>query len=48
MDVAKRVNAKWMTVVPGHVDLRKDMDYQTANVVNALKKCLPIFWNRMD
>ena len=37
VDVAKRVNAKWMTVVPGFVDLRKDMDYQTANVVNALK-----------
>jgi len=35
--VAKRVNAKWMTVVPGHVDLRKDMGYQTANVVESLK-----------
>jgi len=37
VDVAKRVNAKWMTVVPGFVDLRKDMGYQTANVVNALR-----------
>ncbi|UCE08099.1 MAG: TIM barrel protein, partial [bacterium] len=37
VEVAKRVNAKWMTVVPGHVDLRKDMGYQTANVVEALK-----------
>lgn len=35
--VAKRVNAKWMTVVPGHVDLRKDIDFQTANVVESLK-----------
>ena len=35
--VAKRVNAKWMTVVPGHVDLRKDMGYQTANVIESLK-----------
>jgi len=35
--VAKRVNAKWMTVVPGHVDLRKDMGFQTANVVESLK-----------
>lgn len=26
-----------MTVVPGHVDLRKDMPYQTANVVDSLK-----------
>ena len=37
VDVAKRVNAKWMTVVPGHVDLRLDMGYQTANVIESLK-----------
>lgn len=36
--VAKRVNAKWMTVVPGHVDLRLRMGYQTANVVETLKR----------
>ncbi len=35
--VAKRVNAKWMTVVPGHVDLKKDLGFQTANVVESLK-----------
>jgi len=38
IDVAKRVNAKWMTVVPGHLDLRLDMGYQTANVVESLKQ----------
>lgn len=37
VEVAKRVNAKWATVVPGHLDLRKDMGYQTANVVESLK-----------
>lgn len=37
VEVAKRVNARWMTVVPGFVDLRQDLDYQTANVVNALR-----------
>ena len=37
VEVAKRVNAKWMTVVPGHVDLRLHIDYQTANVVEALR-----------
>ncbi len=37
VQVAKRVNAKWMTVVPGHVDLTKSMGYQTSNVVEALK-----------
>lgn len=38
IEVAKRVNAKWMTVVPGHVDLRLNMGYQTANVVESLKQ----------
>ena len=39
---AKRVNAKWMTVVPGHRDLRLDDDFQTANVVDALKRASEI------
>ncbi|MDB9827790.1 TIM barrel protein [Flavobacteriaceae bacterium] len=38
IDVAKRINAKWMTVVPGHLDLRKDMNYQTQNVIETLKQ----------
>ncbi len=38
IEVAKRVNAKWMTVVPGHVDLSKDEGYQTANVIESLKQ----------
>ena len=42
VEVAKRVNAQWMTVVPGHVDLRKDMGYQTANVVESLKQACNI------
>ena len=42
VDVAKRVNAKWMTVVPGHLDLRKDMSYQTSNVVETLKRACDI------
>lgn len=37
VNVAKRVNAKWMTVVPGHLDLRRDMGYQTADVIESLK-----------
>lgn len=36
--VAKRVNAKWMTVVPGHLDLNLAMGYQTAHVVESLKQ----------
>ena len=35
--VAKRINAKWMTVVPGYKDLRLDLSYQTVNVVDSLK-----------
>ena len=42
VDVARRVNAKWMTVVPGHVDLGKDMHYQTANVVEALRQAADV------
>lgn len=42
VEVAKRVNAKWMTVVPGHVDLRKQLGYQTANVVESLKRACDI------
>ena len=42
VDIAKRVNARWMTVVPGHVDRRPHMDYQTANVVETLKRACEI------
>lgn len=42
VEVAKRVNAKWMTVVPGHVDLRKKIEYQTANVIESLKQASEI------
>ncbi len=40
--VAKRVNAKWMTVVPGHVDLKLAEGYQTANVIETLKQAAAI------
>jgi hydroxypyruvate isomerase len=42
VEVARRVNAKWMTVVPGHIDLRQDMGYQTANVIETLKQASAI------
>jgi hydroxypyruvate isomerase len=38
VEVANRVEATWMTVVPGHADLALHPDYQTANVVEALKQ----------
>ncbi len=42
VEVAKRVNARWVTVVPGHVDLRLPMGYQTANVIETLKQACAI------
>ncbi|MEX0987083.1 MAG: TIM barrel protein [Bacteroidales bacterium] len=42
VEVAKRVNAKWMTVVPGHIDPRQDMGYQTAHVVESLRRASEI------
>ena len=37
VEVAKRVNATWCTVVPANINLRLEMDYQTANVIENLK-----------
>jgi len=42
VEVAKRVNAKWMTVVPGYVDLKKNDGFQTANVIESLKQASAI------
>ncbi len=43
VDVAKRCGAKWMTVVPGTYDNRQDVGYQTANVIEALRRGAEIF-----
>jgi hydroxypyruvate isomerase len=43
--VAKRVNAKWMTVVPGHLDLKLDINFQTKNVIETLKQACGILEN---
>ena len=42
VEVAKRVNAKWVTVVPGRRDERRDMDFQTAVVIDTLRKAAAI------
>lgn len=42
VEVAKRVNAKWATVVCGHLDLRQDMGYQTVHVIESLKQAAAI------
>lgn len=38
VEVAKRVNAKWTTVVPGDFDRRLPLDIQTSNVIDALRR----------
>jgi len=42
VEVAQRVGATWMTVVPGHVDMRLDMNYQELNLIDALKRASEI------
>jgi hydroxypyruvate isomerase len=42
IEVAKRCGAKWMTVVPGNYDRSLSFEYQTANVINALRKASAI------
>jgi hydroxypyruvate isomerase len=43
IDVARRVNAKWMTVVPDAYDQRLEWGYQTANCVELLRECAEVF-----
>lgn len=42
VEVARRVGARWCTVVPGTFSLRTEWDYQTANVVDNLRRAVEI------
>lgn len=42
VEVAKRVRAKWVTVVPGTFDHKLPMGFQTANVIDNLRYCTNI------
>jgi hydroxypyruvate isomerase len=42
VEVAKRVNAKWGTVVPAAYDNNVEWDYQTANAIENLKYCAEV------
>ncbi len=42
VEVSKRVNARWCTVVPGAIDPSVPDEYQTANTVEMLKVCAEI------
>ena len=43
VEVAKRTNTKWMTVVPGNYQRNIPIGIQTANVVEALRRAADIF-----
>ncbi len=45
VEVAKRVNAQWTTVVPGAFDPGLEWDYQTSNVIENLKWCAEVCEN---
>jgi len=42
VEVARRVNANKLCVVPGQLDPRMDIGYQTANVIEHLKACAEV------
>ncbi len=42
VEVAKRVNARWCTVVPGRYKANTEWDYQTATVIDNLKRAAEI------
>lgn len=43
VQTAKRVNAKWTTVVPGFVDPRLPLGFQTASIIDLLKRACDIY-----
>ena len=43
VEVAQRVNAKWMTVVMGDIARRLEPDFQTANAIEMLRRGAEIF-----
>jgi hydroxypyruvate isomerase len=43
VELAKKINAKWMTVVPGYFDRTKSMGLQTSNVIEAMRRGAEIF-----
>ena len=42
VETAKRCNAKWLTVVPGNYEKSLSLEYQTANVITALRKAADV------
>src|SRR3546814_12769356 len=43
VDVAKRLNSKHMTIVPGFMDRKLPVDIQTARVIDVLRRAAEIY-----
>jgi hydroxypyruvate isomerase len=41
-EVARRVNGKWLVVVPGVADRRRDPEYQMVDVIDALRRAVAV------
>ena len=41
-EVAKRVNGRWLVVVPGVADRRRDPEYQMVDVIDALRRAVAV------
>ena len=42
LEIAKRVNAKWCTVVPGGIDPKWPLGYQNAKAIDCLRACADV------
>jgi hydroxypyruvate isomerase len=42
VETCKRTNTKWALIAPGCVSQRMEMDYQTANAIDNLRRCVEV------
>lgn len=42
VDVAKRTGSKWTLIAPGCISQRMEVDYQTANLIDNVRRCVEI------
>jgi hydroxypyruvate isomerase len=42
VETSKRANAKWALIAPGCCSQRMELDYQTANLIDNLRRCIEI------
>lgn len=42
VEVSKRTNAKWALIAPGCISQKMEIDYQTANLIDNVRRCVEI------